>query len=167
MTIDLRISSFECECGALIYPPASISAKAHKKYIEKIELPITHTKISQEQLLPKWLYDKIQLGLYDDIPDLVRFKSKKYAEGIAEIECISIKRAEYKIWRDNYVILKIAEADTRKTELTTKSKSVIKTETEQAITLEFERFEALYEGNDKIGQVKCPLCNMVLCSWKT
>ena len=160
MTIELGISSFECDCGCMIYPPSLISTRAHKKYIEKIELPITHTKISQGKLLTKNIYDEIQAGLHDDEPDLACFKGMTYGN------CISILRAEYKTWRDDFVIVKRAEAGTKETELKTKAKSVIKTETEEEITIEADRYEAIYEGNDKAGRVKCLKCDKVLCSWK-
>jgi len=161
MTIELGINSFECDCGCMIYPPVTISTRAHKKHIENIELSITHTKIAKEKLLPEKLYDEIQAGLHNDNPNLVRFK------GVAYPQCIAILRAEYKTWRDDFVIVKRAEAGTKETELKTKAKSVIKTETEDAITLEAERYEAVYEGSDKTGRIKCPKCGKVLCSWKT
>jgi len=167
MTIELGISSFECDCGCMIYPPSSISTRAKKKHIEKINLPTTHAKIAKENLLSKKLYDEIQAGLHDDKPNLVRFKGKKYAEGVDEMECIKTLRAEYKTWRDDFVIVKRAEASTKENELNTKVKSVLKTEAEEAITLEAERYEAVYEGSDKVGRVKCPKCGHVLCSWQT
>lgn len=160
MTIELGISSFECDCGSLIYPPALISTRAHKKHIEKIELPITHTAISADKLLSQTIYDETQAGLHDDEPNLVRFKGMTYGD------CISTLRAEYRTWRDDFVIIKRAEAGTKETELKTKAKNVTKTETEEAITLEVERYEASYEGNDNVGRVKCPKCGKVLCSWK-
>ena len=164
MTIELGIASFECNpdgCGALIYPPSSISTKAQKKHVEKIELPVTHTKISQEKLLTKKVYDEIQAGLHDGEPNLVRFKGVTYGE------CTSTLRAEYKAWRDDFVVVKRAEAGTKETELKTKAKSVLKIETEDAITLEAERYEAVYEGSDKEGRTLCPNCGKELCSWKT
>ena len=161
MTIEIGILFFKCDCGCMIYPPSSISTKAHKKHIEKIELPETHTKITKEKLLAKNIYDEIQLGLQDTEPNLVRFK------GITYGDCISTLRAEYKIWRDDFIIVKRAEAGTKETEFKSKTKNVTKTETEEAITLEVERYEATYEGSDSVGRVKCPKCGKVLCSWKT
>ena len=156
MTIDLGISSFECDCGCMIYPPSTISTKAHKKHIEKIELP----SIEPKSMLNHRTWDDIQSGLHDDNPDLVQFKGMPYAD------CISTLRAEHKTWWDDFVIAKRSEAEARKSELSTKAKTVVKTETKEAITIEAERFEANYEGNDTAGRTVCPECGNVLCSWK-
>lgn len=161
MLIELGISSFDCDCRCMIYPPSSISTKLHKKHIEKIELPITHTKIAEEKLLTKKLYDEIQAGLYDSKPDLARFKGKLYAE------CVKIRRAEYKTWRDEFVTVKRAEADTKETELKKNAKNVTKAESEEAITIEAERFEATIEGDEKEGRALCPKCGKELVSWRT
>lgn len=118
-------------------------------------------------LLPKKFYDEIQAGLHDDNPNLVRFKGKKYAEGADEIGCIKTLRGEYKTWCDDFVILKRAEAGTKEIEFKKNAKNVTKVETEDAITLEAERFESIYEGTDKQGRTKCPKCGNVLCGWKT
>ncbi len=161
MVIDLGIAWFECSnCGALIYPPPTISSKGVRKHVRAIELPPPPEKVPEEALMPKWLYDDIQAGKHDANPRLARFRGRKYDE------CIAVLRAEYGDWRDQFIAGRRVEADKLEGELRKKATSVSRRETEDSIVIEAEGFEAVIEGNEMEGRVRCPRCGSVLCEWR-
>jgi len=162
MPIDLGIICHECNnCGAKIHPPSRVSRKAESKSKERFDFPTAVTKLSNEELLPKEVYDEIQLGKHDNDPNLARFKGKTYDE------CIAIRKTEYTQWRNSFVAEIRTKASNRETELKGKCKNVVKTETEDAIEIEFERHKATPEGTEREGRLLCPNCGKELVRWKT
>ena len=77
----------------------------------------------------------------------------------------TISSKAHKKHHDKFVASKNHKADARETELKTKANNVTRSEVDGVITIESERFEALYEGNDIKGRVVCPQCGNELCRW--
>ena len=154
--MDLGIKHQTCnQCGAMIYPQPSISAKGEKTKIEKHALPKLASSMIDEELMPEKLYDEIQEEVQDTNPNLKRFKGKTYKK------VTDIIRAEHKTMRN----AKVAEVDAKETEYKKKAKNIIRTETETEVTLETERHLAVLKGDERNGNQTCPVCGFVLVSW--
>ena len=160
MTIDLGISHFTCDCGAMICPPNTISTKGHTHHKEITNFPTSLDKITDGALMPEDRFSEIQKGDHDDKPAMARFKGKTYEDTIA------IRKIEYKNWRDAEVIARTTEADNREASLKANAKSVVRTDIDETITLNAERFEAIILGDTTTGRATCPVCGKELCSWK-
>ena len=160
--MDLGIAFQKCnQCGAMICPPTVISTKGRAHHKEIINFPTSPDKISDDALMPKDVFDDIQKGNHDDVPDLVKFKGKTYKASIA------IRKTEYKNWRDNKVVAMTTKANDMEASLKANAKSVIRTDTDETITLNAERFEAIIVGDDTAGNASCPVCGKELCRWKS
>ena len=156
--IDLGIAHFTCDCGAMICPPTTISTKGHPHHKEITNFPTTPDKIMDDMLMSEDTFNEIQNGDHDDKPTLTRFKGKTYKDIIA------IRKVEYKEWRDTKVVDMTTKADNRESSLKANAKSVVRTDTDDAITLNAERFEAIVVG-DTTGYASCPVCGKELCRW--
>ena len=160
--MDLGIQHQTCnQCGAMICPPTTISTKRHPHHKEIINFPTSPNKISDDALMPKDVFDDIQKGNHDDVPDLARFKGKTHKDSI------TILKAEYKEWRDTEIITITTKANDAESSLKANAKSVVRTDTDETITLNAERYEAIIEGDTTAGRAICPVCGKELCSWKS
>ena len=155
--MDLGIISHECnQCGAVIYPHNSVSTKGEKIKVEKHPIPKPVENMLDEELMSQSLYNEIQAGVHDNILSLKRFKGKSRKNDV-----IDTLKAEHMSNRN----IRLSEINTKETEIRAKAKSVTRTDTETEITFEAERHLATLEGDENIGQQKCPICGFVLVSW--
>jgi len=143
---------FRCRCGVLV-------AGGEKKFTEKIKFPLHPDEVNYESLLPKDLYDEIQVGLWDKFESLASFKGLSYSESIAKLRERYIRQYEKVIERLR------SEADSKEKEYKKKAKSVTRKEDKSGIVLEWEGWEPIVEQDENKGIVKCPKCKYILISW--
>ena len=126
-----------------------------------MNFPTSPNKISDDVLMPEDTFNEIQNGDHDDVSNLAKFKGMSYKDIIA------MMRADYKKWRDDKVIAITTKADNIELSLKTNAKNVVRTDTDDNITLIAERYEAIIEGDTTTGRAICPVCGKELCSWKS